>query len=186
MPSQKQLFPTFLLLHLNSPHNSLLLSSTISRHPSPNPSSPPYCSFPPPFPSNHSLLLFTPCLILHLFLRIITYLSPLPFPFTTLIAPPLFPSRCAGYVGKYCEETQDIFYPQFRGSSFIAFPRLLSAYVDFKILVDFRPDAPNGLLVRYFCFQFAMRVALNAFNVVVCPVLSCLFSPHFEIFNSIR
>ncbi|XP_064625648.1 pikachurin-like [Lineus longissimus] len=52
-----------------------------------------------------------------------------------------------GYTGDSCKEEQIVKYPQFRGTGYLAFPRLHHAGGRFTINIVFRPDKPTGVLL---------------------------------------
>jgi len=52
-----------------------------------------------------------------------------------------------GNDGDFCETDLIVRYPKFMGSGYIAFPVLRGAYKEFNIMIDFRPDTENGLML---------------------------------------
>ncbi|XP_077863901.1 pikachurin-like [Saccoglossus kowalevskii] len=53
-----------------------------------------------------------------------------------------------GTLGKQCQiDSVNVKYPQFWGTGYVAFPKLLTSYETFRITVEFRPTKLDGLLL---------------------------------------
>jgi len=52
-----------------------------------------------------------------------------------------------GTTGKTCDQELTIRHPKFDGTGYMAFPVLRGAYKEFSLMVEFRPDTKNGLIV---------------------------------------
>ncbi|XP_046330214.1 pikachurin-like [Haliotis rufescens] len=52
-----------------------------------------------------------------------------------------------GTAGSRCEKVISVVYPKFHGMGYLALPVLKNGYRDFRISMEFRPEAKNGLLL---------------------------------------
>lgn len=52
-----------------------------------------------------------------------------------------------GFGGQFCEKSVSVKYPKFNGDGYLAFPVLTDSYQRFEVLLEFRPEDINGLIL---------------------------------------